>query len=111
VHVPAVKIANASIDAKGKIISCGTSTTRAIESSTTADGHLKAMKMWTDKFIFPPYNFKITDALITNFHMPETTLLMLVSAFAGHDFLMHAYKVAIKQGYRFFSYGDAMLIL
>jgi S-adenosylmethionine:tRNA ribosyltransferase-isomerase len=74
-------------------------------------GHLKANRGWTDKFIFPPYECKIVDRLITNFHMPESTLLMLVSAFVGRDFLMKAYKKAIKEKWRFYSYGDAMLIL
>jgi S-adenosylmethionine:tRNA ribosyltransferase-isomerase len=77
----------------------------------TTDGHLKSNRGWTDKFIFPPYDFKIADRLITNFHMPESTLIMLVSAFAGRDFVMRAYKRAIKEGYRFYSYGDAMLIV
>jgi S-adenosylmethionine:tRNA ribosyltransferase-isomerase len=66
---------------------------------------------WTDKFIFPPYDFKVTDKLITNFHLPESTLLMLTSAFASHDFLMYGYKKAMKEGFRFYSYGDAMLII
>jgi S-adenosylmethionine:tRNA ribosyltransferase-isomerase len=72
---------------------------------------LKQAKGWTDKFIFPPYDFKVTDRLITNFHLPESTLLMLVSAFAGHDLMMKGYRKATKDGYRFYSYGDAMLIL
>ena len=102
---------NRAIDSRGNVLVVGTSTVRALESSVTTTGHLKSNKGWTDKFIFPPYDFKIVDKLITNFHMPESTLLMLVSAFAGHDFLMKAYKKAIKEKYRFFSYGDAMLIL
>lgn len=102
---------NRSIDNKRNVVVVGTSTCRALESSVTADGHVKPAKGWTDKFIFPPYDFKITDRLITNFHLPESTLLMLVSAFAGHEFIMKAYKKAIKDGYRFYSYGDAMLIL
>ena len=89
----------------------GTSTCRALESSVTSDGHLKPSRGWTDKFIFPPYDFKVTDRLITNFHLPESTLLMLVSAFSGHDFMMKGYKKAIKDGYRFYSYGDAVLLL
>jgi S-adenosylmethionine:tRNA ribosyltransferase-isomerase len=104
-------IINKTIDAKHTILVVGTSTCRALESSVTADGHVKPARGWTDKFIFPPYDFKVTEKLITNFHLPESTLLMLTSAFAGHDFLMHAYKKAIKEGYRFYSYGDAMLIL
>lgn len=102
---------NRTIDARRHVFVVGTSTCRALESSVTSDGHVKPAKGWTDKFIFPPYDFKITDHLITNFHLPESTLLMLVSAFAGHDFMMRAYKKAIKDGFRFYSYGDAMLIL
>jgi S-adenosylmethionine:tRNA ribosyltransferase-isomerase len=102
---------NKVIDSKHNVFVVGTSTCRALESSVTSDGHLKPSKGWTDKFLFPPYDFKIADRLITNFHLPESTLLMLVSAFAGHDFVMRAYKRGIKEGYRFYSYGDAMLIL
>ena len=97
--------------ARGMCSCVGTSTCRALESSVTTDGHLKSNRGWTDKFIFPPYDFKITDRLITNFHMPESTLLMLAAAFGGRDLIMKAYKKAIKEGYRFYSYGDAMLIL
>ncbi len=102
---------NKVIDSKHNVFVVGTSTCRALESSVTSDGHLKPSKGWTDKFLFPPYDFKIADKLITNFHLPESTLLMLVSAFAGHDFVMRAYKRGIKEGYRFYSYGDAMLII
>jgi len=102
---------NKVIDSRRNVFVVGTSTCRALESSVTSDGHLKPSKGWTDKFLFPPYDFKIADRLITNFHLPESTLLMLVSAFAGHDFIMRAYKKGIKEGYRFYSYGDAMLIL
>jgi len=106
-----VEIVNKTIDSKRNVFVVGTSTCRAVESSVTVDGHLKTAKGWTDKFIFPPYDFKIADKLITNFHLPESTLLMLVSAFMGHELMMQAYRKAIKEGYRFFSYGDAMLIL
>jgi S-adenosylmethionine:tRNA ribosyltransferase-isomerase len=106
-----VDVVNKVIDNKGNVFVVGTSTCRAVESSVTTDGHLKPNKGWTDKFIFPPYDFKITDRLITNFHMPESTLLMLAAAFAGRDLIMKAYKKAIKEGFRFFSYGDATLIL
>ncbi len=106
-----VDIVNRTIDTKGHVFVVGTSTTRAVESSVTTTGHLKANRGWTDKFIFPPYDFKIVDHLITNFHMPESTLLMLVCAFANRDFIMRAYKHAVKKGYRFYSYGDGMLIL
>ncbi|MBW7887986.1 MAG: tRNA preQ1(34) S-adenosylmethionine ribosyltransferase-isomerase QueA [Bacteroidetes bacterium] len=107
----ASNIVNKSIDGRKKVFVVGTSACRALESSVTTEGYLKPSKGWTDKFIFPPYDFKIADHLITNFHMPESTLMMLVSAFAGHDLMMKAYKHAIKKGYRFYSYGDAMLIL
>jgi S-adenosylmethionine:tRNA ribosyltransferase-isomerase len=106
----AAHIINRTIDSKHNVVVVGTSACRALESSVTSDGHLKPSNGWTDKFIFPPYDFKIADRLITNFHLPESTLLMLVSAFAGHEFLMRAYKRATKEGYRFYSYGDAMLI-
>lgn len=106
-----VDMVNRTIDARGSVFVAGTSTTRAIESSVMTTGHLKANKGWTDKFIFPPYDFKIVDHLITNFHMPESTLLMLSSAFAGRDFIIRAYKKAIKERWRFYSYGDAMLVL
>jgi S-adenosylmethionine:tRNA ribosyltransferase-isomerase len=104
-------IVNKTIDNKHHVFVVGTSACRALESSVTADGHVKPSKGWTDKFIFPPYDFKVADRLITNFHLPESTLMMLVSGFAGHDFLVRAYKKAIKDGYRFYSYGDAMLVL
>ncbi len=104
-------VVNKVIDNRGNVFVAGTSTCRAVESSVTTDGHLKSNRGWTDKFIFPPYDFKIADRLITNFHMPESTLLMLTAAFAGRDFMMRAYKKAIKEGFRFYSYGDATLIL
>jgi S-adenosylmethionine:tRNA ribosyltransferase-isomerase len=106
-----VDMVNRTIDNRGAVFVAGTSTTRAVESSVTTTGHLKSNRGWTDKFIFPPYDFKIVDHLITNFHMPESTLLMLACAFAGRDFVMRAYKKAIKEKWRFYSYGDAMLIL
>jgi S-adenosylmethionine:tRNA ribosyltransferase-isomerase len=102
---------NKSITSKHNVFVVGTSTARALETSVTADGLVKPGRGWTDKFIYPPYDFKIVDKLITNFHMPESTLLMLVSAFADTDFIIKAYKKALKDGYRFLSYGDAMLIL
>jgi S-adenosylmethionine:tRNA ribosyltransferase-isomerase len=105
------EIINKSKAAKHKIFVVGTSTTRALETSVTADGYVKANRGWTDKFIFPSYDFKIVDKLITNFHQEESTLMMLVSAFADTDLIMKAYKKAMKDNYRFLSYGDAMLIL
>ena len=102
---------NKSITSKHHVFVVGTSTCRALETSVTAGGLVKPNRGWTDKFIYPPYEFKITDRLITNFHLPESTLLMLVSAFAETDVIMKAYKKAMKENYRFLSYGDAMLIL
>ncbi len=105
------EIINKTILNRGRVFAVGTSTVRALESSVTANRLSAPNKGWTDKFIFPPYDFKVVDALITNFHAPESTLLMLVAAFAGYNLTMKAYKKAIKDGYRFLSYGDAMLIL
>ncbi len=102
---------NNAIDKKRKVCAVGTTTMRAIESSVSSGGHLNEYDGWTNKFIFPPYDFSIANCMITNFHMPKSTLMMMTSAFAGHDFLKQAYEEAIKEGYRFYSYGDAMLIL
>jgi S-adenosylmethionine:tRNA ribosyltransferase-isomerase len=102
---------NKTLQANKKVFVVGTSTCRALETSTTADGLVKPGRGWTDKFIYPPYDFKITSKLITNFHAPESTLLMLVSAFSETDLILKAYKKALKDKYRFLSYGDAMLIL
>ena len=96
---------------KNKVCAIGTTATRALESSVTVNKKLKPFDGWTNKFIFPPYEFTIPDALITNFHMPKSTLLMMISAYCGHDLMMKAYKEAKKEKYRFYSYGDAMLIL
>ena len=96
---------------KKKVCAIGTTATRALESSVTVNKKLKPFDGWTNKFIFPPYEFTIPDALITNFHMPKSTLLMMISAYCGHDLMMKAYKEAKKEKYRFYSYGDAMLIL
>jgi S-adenosylmethionine:tRNA ribosyltransferase-isomerase len=84
---------------------------RCLESSVTAQGMLKPQKGWTNLFIHPPHDFSIADSLITNFHLPKTSLLILVSAFAGYDLAMEAYQQAMKNKYRFYSYGDAMLII
>jgi S-adenosylmethionine:tRNA ribosyltransferase-isomerase len=107
----AADIVNNAIDKKKKVCAIGTTTMRAIESAVSTDGHLKPYKGWTNKFIFPPYDFSVANCMVTNFHMPESTLLMMVSAFGGYDLIMKAYKEAIKEKYRFFTYGDAMLIL
>ncbi|MCH2235751.1 MAG: tRNA preQ1(34) S-adenosylmethionine ribosyltransferase-isomerase QueA [Crocinitomicaceae bacterium] len=96
---------------KKKVCAIGTTSMRAIESSVSTASTLKPYSGWTNKFIFPPYDFSIADCLITNLHTPQSTLLMMISAFAGHDFVMEAYQEAVKEKYRFYSYGDAMLIL
>lgn len=96
---------------KNKVVAMGASAVRAIETSVMASGMSKMGTGWTDKFVYPPYDFKITEALITNFHRPESTLLMLSAAFAEYDFVMKAYKEAKEKNYRFFSFGDAMLII
>jgi len=105
------KRVNEAIDAKKKICAVGTTSMRAIESSVSANGHLNPFNAWTNKFIHPPYEFGVANCMITNFHTPKSTLIMMVSAFAGHDFLMKAYKEAVKEKYKFYSYGDAMLII
>lgn len=96
---------------KKKVIAVGTTSMRAIETSVSTDGMLKPYVGWTNKFIFPPYDFSIADVLITNFHTPLSTLLMMISAFGGHELMMSAYQEAVKEKYRFYSYGDAMIIL
>jgi S-adenosylmethionine:tRNA ribosyltransferase-isomerase len=95
----------------GKVVAVGTTTTKALESFSHMDGRVKPGKHFSSLFIHPPYRFRIIDGLITNFHLPKSTLIMLVSAFAGKDLLMRAYQEAINRKYRFCSYGDAMLIL
>ncbi|HLO81536.1 MAG TPA: tRNA preQ1(34) S-adenosylmethionine ribosyltransferase-isomerase QueA [Chitinophagaceae bacterium] len=107
----ACKIVNKAKTEGHRICSVGTTTMRALETSFTADKLLKPSEGWTNIFIHPPYNFSISDALITNFHLPKTSLLIMVCAFAGYDLTMEAYKKAIKDKYRFFSYGDAMIVI
>lgn len=102
---------NRTKDAGGRIICVGTTSCRTIESAADESGHVRPCSGWTEIFIYPGYQFKILDALITNFHLPESTLLMLVSALAGREHVLAAYEEAVKQGYRFFSFGDAMLIV
>ncbi len=102
---------NTAKNGKKKVCAIGTTCMRAIESSVSAGGELNEFNGWTNRFIFPPYEFSIANCMVTNFHMPESTLLMMVSAFCGHDLMMKAYKEAIKEKYKFYSYGDAMLIL
>ncbi len=107
----ACDIVNAARDRRNRICAVGTTTMRALETSVSTGGHLKPYDGWTNKFIFPPYDFSITDMMVSNFHLPYSTLLMMVAAFGGYDHVMNAYQVALKEGYRFGSYGDAMLII
>ena len=111
INQKAVDIVNETKNNKKKVCAVGTTVMRGLESSVSSTGTLNPYVGWTHKFIFPPYQFSIANSLITNFHMPKSTLLMMVSAFAGHDFMMEAYEEAVKEKYRFYSYGDAMLIL
>ncbi|MEI6882617.1 MAG: tRNA preQ1(34) S-adenosylmethionine ribosyltransferase-isomerase QueA, partial [Bacteroidota bacterium] len=106
----ACQIVNQAIDEKRKVVAVGNSVMRAIESSVSSKDRLNPLTLWTDKFLFPPHDFKIANCLITNFHPPESTLLMATAGFAGYDLLMQAYDEAIKKKYKFLAYGDAMLI-
>jgi len=103
-------IINKTKENGGKIISVGTTSTRTLETVADENGFIKGGSGWTDIFIYPGYNFKVVDKLITNFHLPESTLIMLVSALAGRENVLNAYKVAVDEKYRFFSFGDAMLV-
>jgi S-adenosylmethionine:tRNA ribosyltransferase-isomerase len=107
----AAEIINRGKKNKHDICAVGTTVLRTLESSVSTDGFLKPFDGWTNKFIFPPYEFSVPSRMITNFHLPLSTLLMMVSAFAGYDFIFEAYRVAMKEKYRFGTYGDAMLIL
>ena len=104
-------IVNKAIQDKKRICAVGTTVMRTLESSVSSMGTLNTYEGWTNKFIFPPYDFSIANSMITNFHTPKSTLLMMVSAFAGHDFVKEAYDIAVKEKYKFYSYGDAMLII
>jgi S-adenosylmethionine:tRNA ribosyltransferase-isomerase len=107
----AANVVNNGLTNKRRVCAVGTTSVRTIESSISAESLLKSSEGWTNKFIYPPYDFSIPNALITNFHVPRSSLLIMICAFAGYDLIMKAYKEAIKEGYRFYSYGDAMLIL
>ena len=108
--IAAAKV-NKAIAERRKICAVGTTVMRSIESSVSSSGTLNEFSGWTNKFIFPPYDFSIANSMITNFHLPKSTLLMQAAAFGGYDFVMEAYKEAVKEKYRFYTYGDAMLIL
>ncbi len=102
---------NRAVENKKKIIACGTSVARVLEANTTAGRLIRSGKGWTDKFVYPPQTLKVVDKFITNFHQPQSTMIMLVCAFADKDLVMKVYKKAVKDKYRFFSYGDAMLVI
>jgi S-adenosylmethionine:tRNA ribosyltransferase-isomerase len=106
-----VEIINKGIKNNKRICAVGTTVMRSIESSVSSNGQLNPYTGWTNKFIFPPYDFSIANCMITNFHTPKSTLLMMTGAFAGYDLMMKAYKEAVKEKYRFYTYGDAMLII
>jgi S-adenosylmethionine:tRNA ribosyltransferase-isomerase len=111
VPLATANMVNAAIEQKRNVCAIGTTTMRALETSVSASDKLKPNEGWTDKFIFPPYEFKICRSLVTNFHKPYSTLLMMACAFGGYDHIMNAYEEAIKEKYRFLTYGDAMLII
>ncbi len=107
----ATDIINRGKDRKKRVCAVGTTVMRTLESSVSTYGHVKPFEGWTNKFIFPPYEFQVANAMITNLHLPLSTLMMMVAAFGGYDFVMDAYNVAVKEKYRFGTYGDAMLII
>lgn len=111
VGTEAVKLVNQALENKNRVCAIGTTAMRALESAVSANNRLKEREGWTDKFIFPPYDFKICNAMVTNFQQPESTLLMMGCAFGGYDLVMQAYQTAKKEKYKFLSYGDAMLII
>lgn len=102
---------NHAKDNEKQVCAVGTSTLRGISSAVTMGGHMKLYEGWTNKFIFPPYDFTVATALVTNFHLPYSTMLMMVAAFGGYDLIMSAYETAVKEGYKFGAYGDAMLVI
>jgi S-adenosylmethionine:tRNA ribosyltransferase-isomerase len=106
----AADLVNETRQRGGRVIAVGTTSCRTLESAAEPDGTLMPKSGWTDIFIYPGYRFKVIDALITNFHLPESTLMMLVSALAGRENIMNAYSEAVREKYRFFSFGDAMFI-
>jgi len=105
------RIVNQAKDQGKKVCAIGTTTMKAIETSVSISGHLKPYKGWTNKFIFPPYEFSIADAMVTNFHLPQSPMMMMTAAFTGYDLLMRAYEEGVKHKYKFFTYGSAMLII
>jgi S-adenosylmethionine:tRNA ribosyltransferase-isomerase len=108
---PVCEMVNSGKSKKKNICAVGTTVMRTLESSVSTQGFLKPFEGWTNKFLFPPHDFSVANSMISNFHLPYSTLLMMVAAFGGYDHVMNAYQVAIKEGYRFGAYGDAMLII
>ena len=111
IPVETAEVVNEALDKGKRVFAVGTSTMKTLETAVSASDRLKSKSGWTDKFIFPPYEFKICGAMITNFHSPKSTLLMMASAYGGFDQIMKAYKVAIKEKYMFHTYGDALMII
>lgn len=111
IDAKAVEIVNSAKKERKNVCAIGTTVMRSLESSVSSNGMLNEFEGWTNKFIFPPYDFSIANCMVTNFHLPKSTLLMMISAFADHDMIIHAYNEAVKEKYRFYSYGDAMMIL
>ncbi len=111
VNQECIDIVNKGKNNKHKICAVGTTSMKAIESSLTISGRMKTFEGWTNKFIFPPYKCSLADAMVTNMHLPMSSMMMMVAAFAGYDFVMKAYREAIKEKYKFFTYGDAMLVI
>ena len=111
VNAEACRIVNEAKDRGNKVCAVGTTVMRTIETAVGTDGHLKEFEGWTNKFIFPPYDFSVANAMVSNFQMPLSTMLMLKCAYGGYELIMDAYNIALKENYRFGTYGDAMLIL
>jgi S-adenosylmethionine:tRNA ribosyltransferase-isomerase len=111
IDAKAVEIVNSAKKERKNVCAIGTTVMRSLESSVSSNGMLNEFEGWTNKFIFPPYDFSIANCMVTNFHLPKSTLLMMISAFADHDMIIHAYNEAVKEKYRFYSYGDALMIL
>jgi len=105
------RLVNRAKDTEHKVVAIGTTVQRALEVACSTDMRIKEYEGWTNKFIFPPYDFRIADAMLVNFHLPYSTLLMLTTAFGGYDYTMHAYEVAVKEGYKFGPFGDTLLVI
>lgn len=106
-----LQMVNKAKDNGHKVLAVGTTVQRALEASCSTDDRIKEFEGWTNKFIFPPYDFHVADAMLSNFHLPYSTLLMLTAAFGDYDYTMHAYDEALKHGYKFGPFGDVMLII